>query len=189
MAERIDGNARAEIEISVTVGGDQPRAFAPLESEVGPRIGWQEMRAHSLDLSVQLARGPCPETPSFSDPRARRKEMFRLAGRHFQKCIAEPCRFQHAPHAVVAGLCPDTLFRPAGDSLLPQGAILKENLLVVGRRRLQTLAEGVTRYCSVCLGRYDIWYGGSNSSSFLERMRQGTKGVRRTTGVELLPTP
>jgi hypothetical protein len=27
------------------------------------------------------------------------------------------------------------------DSLLPQGAILKEKLLVVGRRRLQTLAR------------------------------------------------
>ncbi len=43
MAERVDGNAGGEIEITVAVGRRQPTAFAPLESEVDPRENRQKM--------------------------------------------------------------------------------------------------------------------------------------------------
>ena len=44
--QRIDGDARAKIEIALAVGRDQPYAFAPLESEVDAREGWHQMRCH-----------------------------------------------------------------------------------------------------------------------------------------------
>jgi hypothetical protein len=46
MPERIDGNARGEIEIAITVGGDEPSAFTSLEGKVGTGIGRQQMRCH-----------------------------------------------------------------------------------------------------------------------------------------------
>ena len=46
MAERIDRDARREIEIALAVGRNQPSALAPLECEVDARIGWQHMRSH-----------------------------------------------------------------------------------------------------------------------------------------------
>ena len=46
MAERVDRDARGEIEIALAVGRDQPSALAPLESEIDTRIGWQHMRSH-----------------------------------------------------------------------------------------------------------------------------------------------
>ena len=46
MPERIDRNTGGEIEVALTLGRIQPCAFAPLESEVDPCIGWQQMRAH-----------------------------------------------------------------------------------------------------------------------------------------------
>ena len=53
VAERIDRDARGEIEIALAVGRDQPGALAPLEGEVDPRIGRQQMRR------PVLAHRPC----------------------------------------------------------------------------------------------------------------------------------
>ena len=52
MAEHIDRDAGGEVEVARAVGRRQPRAFAPLEGEVGTRIGRQKMRSHS-----QTSRG------------------------------------------------------------------------------------------------------------------------------------
>ena len=41
VAERVDGNARGEVEIAIAVSRDQPSALAPLESEVDARISRQ----------------------------------------------------------------------------------------------------------------------------------------------------
>ena len=41
MAKRVDRDARGEIEIALAIGRDQPRALAPLESEIDARIGRQ----------------------------------------------------------------------------------------------------------------------------------------------------
>ena len=46
MPQRIDGDARAKIEIALAVGRDQPYAFAPLESEVDAREGRHQVRCH-----------------------------------------------------------------------------------------------------------------------------------------------
>jgi hypothetical protein len=41
MSQRIDGNAGCKIQVPFALGREQPSALAPLESEIGPRIGWQ----------------------------------------------------------------------------------------------------------------------------------------------------
>ena len=46
MAERIDGDARGEVEIALARRGRQPSAFAPLEGEVDARESRQKMRRH-----------------------------------------------------------------------------------------------------------------------------------------------
>jgi hypothetical protein len=46
MAERIDRDARGEIEVAVAVGRRQPDALAPLECEIDPRLCRQKMRIH-----------------------------------------------------------------------------------------------------------------------------------------------
>ncbi len=43
MPERIDGDAGGEIEIALAIGGDEPNAFAPLESEGNTRKGRHQM--------------------------------------------------------------------------------------------------------------------------------------------------
>ena len=43
VAQRIDRDAGGEIEIALAVRRDQPNAFAPLESEIGPGIGRQKV--------------------------------------------------------------------------------------------------------------------------------------------------
>ena len=48
VAERVDGDARREVEIALARGRDQPGALAPLEGEVDAREGRQEMRRHGL---------------------------------------------------------------------------------------------------------------------------------------------
>jgi hypothetical protein len=63
MAERIDCDASAEIEISLTIAVDQPHAFASLESEVLPREGGKKRRRlgarsnHGLILSEMSCTG------------------------------------------------------------------------------------------------------------------------------------
>jgi hypothetical protein len=44
MAERIDRDARGEVEIALAVGGDQPRALAALEREIDPGEDRKQMR-------------------------------------------------------------------------------------------------------------------------------------------------
>jgi hypothetical protein len=51
MTQRIDRDPGGEIEVALTLFGDQPDALAPLESEVDARIGRQEMRGHAEVLS------------------------------------------------------------------------------------------------------------------------------------------
>src|SRR4029078_10153368 len=46
MPEHIDRHTGSEVEVALTLRRIQPCAFAPLESEVDPCIGWQQMRAH-----------------------------------------------------------------------------------------------------------------------------------------------
>ena len=41
MAERVDGDARGEIEVALAIGREQPSALAPLESEVDARVSRQ----------------------------------------------------------------------------------------------------------------------------------------------------
>ena len=41
MAERVDGDAAAEIEVFAAVGRDEIGAFAPLERHIGPSISRQ----------------------------------------------------------------------------------------------------------------------------------------------------
>ena len=41
MAECIDRNASGKIQVAFAVGGRQPSALAPLESEIDPRISRQ----------------------------------------------------------------------------------------------------------------------------------------------------
>ncbi len=54
MAERVDRDAGGEIQIALTGRRHQPRALAPLESEVDAGIGRQQMRAHDRDLSSSV---------------------------------------------------------------------------------------------------------------------------------------
>ncbi len=49
VAQRIDGNAGGEIEIALAVRGEEPYAFAPLESEVHAREGRHQMRCHGFN--------------------------------------------------------------------------------------------------------------------------------------------
>ena len=58
MAERVDRDARGEIEIAVAVGRGQPNALAPLESEVDPRVGRQHMRLRCHDRSPDSENMP-----------------------------------------------------------------------------------------------------------------------------------
>ena len=46
MAEHVDGNAASKIEITVAPGGDDPRAFSPLEGDINTGIGRHYMRRH-----------------------------------------------------------------------------------------------------------------------------------------------
>jgi hypothetical protein len=46
MSKSINGDAGREIEIALAVSREQPRALAPLESEVDTRISRQKMRDH-----------------------------------------------------------------------------------------------------------------------------------------------
>ena len=46
VAERVDRDAGAEIEISLAVAAVEPGALAPLEGELGARIGRQQWRCH-----------------------------------------------------------------------------------------------------------------------------------------------
>jgi hypothetical protein len=48
MAERIDRDAAGEIEITLAVGRDQPRALAALETEVDPGEYGEQMRRRAL---------------------------------------------------------------------------------------------------------------------------------------------
>src|SRR6185312_212191 len=48
VAERVDGDARGEIEIALAIGRDQPDALAALEGEIDAGVGRQKMRAHGL---------------------------------------------------------------------------------------------------------------------------------------------
>jgi hypothetical protein len=113
MTECVDGNAGGKVEVAIAVSGDQPGALAPLESEIDTRISRQKVRVHSPFLSAIK----------------RRNEMCRLARAALSAsyCRCLPCQ--------------PTLPTPLIDSKLPQGPILKENLLVDGLRRLQRLAR------------------------------------------------
>src|SRR5262245_53391238 len=53
MAERVDRHARREVEVTITVGRDEPRALAALEREIDARVGWQQMRC--LDATHRRA--------------------------------------------------------------------------------------------------------------------------------------
>jgi hypothetical protein len=44
MAQRIDRDARGEVEITIAVGGDQPRALAAFEAEIDPGKDGEQMR-------------------------------------------------------------------------------------------------------------------------------------------------
>ena len=51
VAERVDGDAAAEIEVALAVVGDQPAALAPLEGQGRPRKGIEKRRtAHYMRL-------------------------------------------------------------------------------------------------------------------------------------------
>jgi len=48
MAQRIHRHARGEIEIALAVGGNQPSAFAALETEIYPGEYGKQMRRRAL---------------------------------------------------------------------------------------------------------------------------------------------
>ena len=57
MAERIDRDAGAEVEIAFAIGRDEPSALAALEGEVGPRIGRKQRRNHEATPLAGLDGG------------------------------------------------------------------------------------------------------------------------------------
>jgi hypothetical protein len=113
VTQRTTGNTGGELEVALALSREQPSALAPLESEIDTRISRQKVRVHSRFLSSIK----------------RRNEMCRLARAALSAsyCRCLPCQ--------------PTLPTPLIDSKLPQGPILKENLLVDGLRRLQRLAR------------------------------------------------
>jgi hypothetical protein len=48
MAERIDRDARGEVEITIAVARDQPCALTALEAEIGPGEYWKQMRRRAF---------------------------------------------------------------------------------------------------------------------------------------------
>src|SRR5215470_6311767 len=44
VAKRVHRHAGGEVEIALAIGGREPNALAPLEGEIRPRIGRQQMR-------------------------------------------------------------------------------------------------------------------------------------------------
>jgi len=76
MAEGVDRNACAEIEISLAVLGEEIRSFAPDERNLRPIVGWQQRRKHGgpplpvvrfragkgrfIDGRVQRVKQGCP---------------------------------------------------------------------------------------------------------------------------------
>jgi hypothetical protein len=56
MAQRIDRDARGEIQVALAIGGDQIGAFAPLESEFGTGIGRHDSGNHRESVSVRSTR-------------------------------------------------------------------------------------------------------------------------------------
>jgi hypothetical protein len=56
MAERIDRDARGEIEIALAIGGEEIGPLAPLEREFGPGIGGQNGGNHRESVSVRSTR-------------------------------------------------------------------------------------------------------------------------------------
>ena len=86
MAEHIDRHAGGEIEIARAVGRRQPGAFAPLEGEVGTRIGRQQMRSHS-----QTSRG------SQSQPVMSEMKCAAFSGRHEIHSISGRITVNHGP--------------------------------------------------------------------------------------------
>ena len=61
VAQRVDGNACAKVEIARAVGCEQIRAFAPLKFEVGPRIGRQNWGNHGNSPSQKSRTAQAPE--------------------------------------------------------------------------------------------------------------------------------
>jgi hypothetical protein len=53
MAKSVNRHAGGEVEIALAIGGREPSTLAPLESEIDPRIGRQQMRCrryvHHID--------------------------------------------------------------------------------------------------------------------------------------------
>src|SRR5436853_198823 len=72
MAERVDRNARGEVEVALAVDRYEPCALAPLEGEVDPRIGRQQMRCSKFTQSPLI----------WFLRQFGRNEMCRLSGRH-----------------------------------------------------------------------------------------------------------
>ncbi len=62
VAERVDRNAAGEIQIALAVGGEQPRALASLERQIGAGENGKKMRlryvAHDDDFNLMNGRRP-----------------------------------------------------------------------------------------------------------------------------------
>src|SRR5204863_7345375 len=89
VAERVDRDARGEIEIAFTVCRHQPCALAPLEGEIDPRIGRQQMRCPTSThlLYDNLAETKCAASPGGT-------ERYSIAARSPVNMVENACRQQ-----------------------------------------------------------------------------------------------
>ncbi len=142
MAERVDGDAGAEIEVALAVGGDEPRALAPLKSKIDARIGRQQMRCHGRARLRRAARR-----------RAVKQNVPPLRAARIRYFSSVPSSVNTRNGRGKPG-CPQLIHIRSGN---------------VWTCDAGTLARRLPPYCSLLIVEYDISCGGQSSTALVKR--------------------